>query len=101
MLINRVTGFGWADFRDNALVVDVGGGIGSQTMTLAQHYPRLRFIVQDRHEVLKEAVAVCYFPWSMKPLADHEPKYWSARLPGAIEEGRVTLQSRCSDSCLF
>jgi hypothetical protein len=44
--------------KHDALVVDVGGGIGSQSMTLAQNYSHLRFVIQDREPVLKDAVMV-------------------------------------------
>lgn len=35
----------------DALVVDVGGGVGNHTLALARAYPRLRFVVQDRERV--------------------------------------------------
>ena len=44
--------------KQNAVVVDVGGGIGSLSMTLAQNHAHLRFIVQDREKVLEDAVKV-------------------------------------------
>lgn len=33
--------------------MDVGGGIGSTTLRLAQRFPKLRFIIQDREPVCK------------------------------------------------
>lgn len=55
-------GFEWKDLKQDSLVVDVGGGIGSQSMTLAQHFPQLRFLVQDRESVVKNASVVrCVF----------------------------------------
>ena len=51
-------GFDWAGLPAEALVVDVGGGIGAQSMTLAKNIEHLRFIVQDREPVLKDAVGV-------------------------------------------
>lgn len=40
-------------------MVDVGGGVGAQTLLLADHHPQLRFVVQDRETVLGDAVEVC------------------------------------------
>lgn len=42
----------------NALVVDVGGGVGSVSMTIAENVPHLRFIIQDREAVVKDATGV-------------------------------------------
>jgi hypothetical protein len=39
--------------------VDVGGGVGSQSLTLATRFPRLCFVVQDRESVVGDAVEVC------------------------------------------
>lgn len=45
--------FPFTDLAEGALVVDVGGGIGSTTLRLAQRFPKLRFIIQDREPVCK------------------------------------------------
>jgi hypothetical protein len=59
-----MAGFDWKSLKQNALVVDVGGGIGSQSMVLAKNHSHLRFIVQDREQVLKDAVSVRDVPSS-------------------------------------
>ena len=41
------------------MVVDVGGGIGSTTMLLAEAFGGLRFVVQDREGVVGMGVKVC------------------------------------------
>lgn len=51
-------GFEWDTLETNALVVDVGGGIGAQSMTIAKKFPHLRIIVQDREQTVKDAVSV-------------------------------------------
>ena len=38
--------------------MDVGGGLGSQSMTLAQNFSHLRFVIQDREPVLKDTAQV-------------------------------------------
>ena len=53
-----VLGFEWKALKQDAIVVDVGGGIGSQSLILAQHNEHLRFVVQDRESVVKDAVKV-------------------------------------------
>lgn len=35
-----------------SVVVDIGGGIGSTSVVLATAYPHLRFVVQDREQVV-------------------------------------------------
>ncbi|KAL4963710.1 O-methyltransferase tpcA [Aspergillus stella-maris] len=66
--------FPWADLG-NALVVDVGGGVGGFILQLLPVYPQLRFIVQDRAEVLRQA----------------ETEIWPAEAPEAVKDGRVQL----------
>ena len=54
----------------NSVVVDVGGGIGSQAMVLAQSFNHLKFIVQDRKEAIEDAkkvrsnIVIDLFCWS-------------------------------------
>ena len=45
-------GFDWAALPRDSLVVDVGGGVGSQTLTLAKAHEHLKFVVQDRESVI-------------------------------------------------
>ncbi|KAH9054228.1 S-adenosyl-L-methionine-dependent methyltransferase [Lactarius vividus] len=67
-------GYAWEKLPPGSLVVDVGGGLGSQSLTLARRHPDLRFIVQDREAVL-----------------DNATKYWKKNMPDALDSGRVKL----------
>lgn len=44
--------------REGSLIVDVGGGIGSTSMTLAKAFPHLRFCIQDRPKTVELGIAV-------------------------------------------
>ncbi|KZV76595.1 O-methyltransferase [Peniophora sp. CONT] len=70
-----IAGFNWKDLADDALIVDVGGGVGSQCMVLADAFKdrKFRFVVQDRKAVIKEAAT-----------------FWAKNV--AFKEGRVLLQ---------
>ncbi|KAI0260059.1 S-adenosyl-L-methionine-dependent methyltransferase [Gloeopeniophorella convolvens] len=70
-------GYAWKDLPEGSLVVDVGGGVGSRTLTLAANHPHLRFVVQDRQQVIPDAV-----------------EYWKKNMPNALESGRVKLQAQ-------
>ncbi|KAI0278946.1 S-adenosyl-L-methionine-dependent methyltransferase, partial [Russula aff. rugulosa BPL654] len=68
-------GYDWEHLPQGSLVVDVGGGVGAQSFTLAKHHPQLRFIVQDRESVVGDAI-----------------EYWKKNMPEALESGRVRIQ---------
>ena len=53
-----ISGFDWNSLPAGAKVVDVGGGIGSTTLILAQSVPKLQYVVQDRPLVIEDAKAV-------------------------------------------
>ncbi|KAI0630668.1 S-adenosyl-L-methionine-dependent methyltransferase [Trametes polyzona] len=49
---NILHGFAWKKLPKDSVVVDVGGGIGSVSVIVAEEYPDLRFAVQDREAVV-------------------------------------------------
>ncbi|KAH9024031.1 S-adenosyl-L-methionine-dependent methyltransferase [Lactarius deliciosus] len=67
-------GYAWERLPPGSLVVDVGGGVGSQSLALARRYPNLRFVVQDRDSVLSDA-----------------NEYWKKNMPDALDSGHVKL----------
>jgi 16S rRNA A1518/A1519 N6-dimethyltransferase RsmA/KsgA/DIM1 with predicted DNA glycosylase/AP lyase activity len=52
----------WAALKDDAVVVDVGGGAGNLTLLLAKDFPQLKYVVQDLEEVIPQAEKVIYVP---------------------------------------
>ncbi|KAH9033355.1 S-adenosyl-L-methionine-dependent methyltransferase [Lactarius pseudohatsudake] len=67
-------GYAWEKLPPGSLIVDVGGGVGSQSLALARRHPDLRFVVQDREAVLGDA-----------------DEYWKKNMPDALDSGRVKL----------
>ncbi|CAL1710667.1 unnamed protein product [Somion occarium] len=67
-------GFPWHDLSQDSIVVDVGGGIGSTSMLLAKACPHLRFVIQDRPQVVEMGLAA-----------------WKTRSPELLEEGRAAF----------
>ncbi|KAI0300566.1 S-adenosyl-L-methionine-dependent methyltransferase [Multifurca ochricompacta] len=67
--------FPFPELAEGALVVDVGGGIGSTTLRLAERFPNLRFIVQDR-----------------EPVCRLGEDAWKIHSPGLIKSRRVCFQ---------
>lgn len=62
ILINDLrTGFNWEALSENDLVVDVGGGIGTVSIQVAEKHPKLKFVVQDRAPVIADGVKVVVF----------------------------------------
>jgi len=68
-------GFPWDSLPDGSKVVDVGGGIGSVSLFLAERCPKLNFVVEDLPHVV-----------------DGAEKFWNEALPGSIDSGRVVIQ---------
>ena len=64
--------FPWASVGDG-LIVDVGGGVGGFPLTLSRVYPNLRFEVQDRGPVIKQALE----------------QIWPKENPEALDGGKV------------
>lgn len=56
-------GYDWKALPQDSVVVDVGGGIGSQSLILAQAFENLKFIVQDQEVVLKQATKARCSEW--------------------------------------
>ncbi|KAI0739310.1 S-adenosyl-L-methionine-dependent methyltransferase [Irpex lacteus] len=71
-----IPGFDWKSLPKDSLVVDVGGGFGTETLNLAKAFSHLKFVVQDQVNVIDDA-----------------PKYWEAHFPEAVSSGRVQLQA--------
>ncbi|KAI9450108.1 S-adenosyl-L-methionine-dependent methyltransferase [Lactarius psammicola] len=67
-------GYAWEKLPPGSLVVDVGGGVGSQSLALARRHPNLRFVVQDREATIGDA-----------------NEYWKKNMPDALDSGRVRL----------
>ncbi|KAH9830194.1 S-adenosyl-L-methionine-dependent methyltransferase [Rhodofomes roseus] len=71
-----VGGFPWHSLPQDSVVVDVGGGIGSTSLLLAHAFPHLRFLVQDRPQVVTMGEAA-----------------WRDRSPQFLETGRAAFQA--------
>ncbi|OCH94555.1 S-adenosyl-L-methionine-dependent methyltransferase [Obba rivulosa] len=70
-----INGFDWAGLPEGSIIVDVGGGIGTCTECIYDEYKHLKFVIQDREEVIADTTEV-----------------WKARRPDALISGAVTLQ---------
>ncbi|KAG6916253.1 hypothetical protein DXG01_007710 [Tephrocybe rancida] len=63
--------YDWGKLPPDSTVVDVGGGVGSESLLLARGYPKLDIVIQD-----------------LAPVIEHAEKMWKENLPDA----RVTLE---------
>ena len=52
------TGFPWEDLPHESVLVDVGGGIGSQSILVAEAHPHIHVVVEDREQVASTASSV-------------------------------------------
>ncbi|GAA5946420.1 hypothetical protein JCM3765_000234 [Sporobolomyces pararoseus] len=55
---STLAGFPWKDLPKDAILVDVGGGVGHLCLTIGASVPHLSFVVEDREEVVKAAPEV-------------------------------------------
>jgi hypothetical protein len=92
--ISNFVGYAWERLPQGSLVVDVGGGVGAQSFTLAKHHPQLRFIVQDRESVVGDAMEVRAKNQSHTNIqnAYWSQQHWKGIMPEALESGRVRIQ---------
>lgn len=70
-----LSAFDWKALPKDSIVVDVGGGVGTSSLVLAETFPELKIVVQDRPSVVEEGT-----------------KLWNTKLPKALESGQVKLQ---------
>lgn len=87
-----IAGFPWHELVPGSVVVDVGGGIGSTSMLLANAFPHLKFVVQDRPPVVEMGTAVCWptCPYSLRVLTICV-QAWRARYPDLLDTGRAVF----------
>ncbi|KAG6844085.1 hypothetical protein H0H87_009911 [Tephrocybe sp. NHM501043] len=69
--------FDWKALPDDALVVDIGGGIGSSAQTILKAAPRLKFVVQDMPKVVEDGL-----------------RHWNKHDSSKLQSGQVTFQAR-------
>ena len=48
----------WQSLPQDALVVDVGGGVGTVSLVLARRLGNLKIVIQDRAQVIEDGVNV-------------------------------------------
>ncbi|KAJ7845650.1 O-methyltransferase [Mycena olivaceomarginata] len=70
-----LAGFEWGELPKASLIVDLGGGVGSTTLIIANAVPQAKFVVQDRSSVIEDAKT-----------------YWAQTAPQLLRSGRVTLE---------
>ncbi|KAM6499104.1 O-methyltransferase domain containing protein [Amanita muscaria] len=74
--------YDWQSLPNDAPVVDVGGGIGSVSMTLAKEHPNLKIIVQDQAYVVENGTK----------LRRTHIGLGKAQFPDALNSGRVKFE---------
>ncbi len=90
-------GFPWADLPPDSVLVDVGGGIGSTSLTVAEAHPHIKVVVEDRPQVVELAPSVCApFPFSV---VDHgscgrTSQSWGPTYAPLFECGRMSFRAR-------
>ncbi|KAF9004470.1 S-adenosyl-L-methionine-dependent methyltransferase [Hymenopellis radicata] len=62
-LLPSLADFDWSGLPQDALVVDVGGGIGTLARKVLKNHPHVRVVVQDMPKVIEAADKVCSAPF--------------------------------------
>lgn len=57
-MIEGITAFDWKSLPKDAVVVDVGGGVGTSSLALAKNTSDIKIVVQDLPSVVEEGNAV-------------------------------------------
>ncbi|KAF9471449.1 S-adenosyl-L-methionine-dependent methyltransferase [Pholiota conissans] len=70
-------GYDWGALPKGSTVVDVGGGIGTQSLLISKAFPDLKLVVQDREAVIPDGIKF---------------QYYEASAPELLTSGRVSLQ---------
>ncbi|KAJ3555091.1 hypothetical protein NM688_g2768 [Phlebia brevispora] len=68
--------FDWKNLSKGSVLVDVGGGIGHESLVVARAHEHTNVVVQDRG-----------------PVISHATKYWESQFPEAVKAGRVKFQA--------
>ncbi|KAJ6553095.1 O-methyltransferase [Mycena capillaripes] len=68
-------GFKWGELPERSVIVDVGGGLGASSLSVAKKYPKLKVINQDRGPVIEQSIG-----------------HWKEHLPNHVESGMVEFQ---------
>ncbi|KAJ7346168.1 O-methyltransferase [Mycena albidolilacea] len=69
-------GFKWESLPAGSVIVDVGGGLGASSLSIAKRYPALKIVNQDRGPVIEQSKA-----------------HWKEFLPSHVEAGLVEFQA--------
>lgn len=56
--LTGAAGFDWGALPHGSVVVDVGGGVGSQPLALAKAFSQLKFVVQDQESTVADGKKV-------------------------------------------
>ncbi|KAK1230372.1 hypothetical protein PQX77_006543 [Marasmius sp. AFHP31] len=78
--LESFTAYEWESLPDKAVVVDVGGGIGTISLELAKRYPKLNFVVQD-----------------LQGFVEKGNELWRQRLPEALDTSHNSLSAPAHD----
>ncbi|KAF8953241.1 O-methyltransferase [Flammula alnicola] len=69
-------GYDWNSLPQGSIVVDVGGGLGTESMTIAKAHRGLKLIVQDRAPVVADGI-----------------QHFKGEFPEGLTSGQVTFQA--------